>query len=236
MNDKTKICVIVIILCHLLFALMCVDFALMHNINYNVDARNNISFESRKINFEVNDVPYEYELDYEQDLQLPELPTGCEATALGTLLRMNGVYVTKFEIADAMPKSMTGEFVNHFWGNPYSKYNGWACMAPCSVKTANMFLDTDYKIAVEHTGIDLEHLSLPAVVWVTMYLQEPVPTKYESQGYKLFGNPHCVVVQCVDDERVCVIDPLVGIVEYPIVKFEEVYKALGSQAVWIENV
>ena len=235
MNDKTKICVIVIILCHLLFAVMCIDFALMQNVNYNIDAKNNINFEYCEENLEVHDTPYEYEFDSRQDLQLPELPTGCEATALSTLLRINGVDVTKHDVAKAMPKSKDGEFVNHFWGNPYSR-NGWACMAPCSVETANMFLDTDYKIAVEHTGMDLEHLSLPSVVWVTMYLEDPIYTEYESKGYRLFGNPHCVVVECINNSSVCVIDPLVGRVEYPIDRFEEVYKALGSQSVCIENV
>jgi uncharacterized protein YvpB len=214
---------------------MCVDFAFMSNINYNVDARNNISFESCENDFTVHDTPYEYVFDVEQDLQLPELPTGCEATALGTLLRMNGIYVTKIEVASAMPKSITGEFVHHFWGSPFQE-NGWACMAPCSVRTANLILDTTKKVAVEHTGMKLEHIPLPAAVWVTMYLEDPIPTKYESQGYKLFGNPHCVVVERIDDEYAYVVDPLVGRVEYPLSKFEEIYNALGSQSVCIEDV
>ena len=86
------------------------------------------------------DKPAKYVFDEKQDLQMPELPTGCEATALGTLLRMNGVNVTKFDVADAMPKSNGSDFVYSFWGNPYSATDGWACMAPCSVITANKFL------------------------------------------------------------------------------------------------
>ena len=45
------------------------------------------------------------------DMQLPELPTGCEATAIATLLRLNGVDASKTDIADVMPKSDT-DFVH----------------------------------------------------------------------------------------------------------------------------
>lgn len=177
----------------------------------------------------------QYVFNEEQDLQLPELPTGCEATALGTLLRYNGINVTKFEVADAMPKSTDGEFVYSFWGDPYSS-TGWSCMAPCVVNTANMFLDTDEKLAVEYTGTDLEELPLPSAVWVTIDLQDPIYTNYESCGYKLFGNPHCVVVKNIEDGYVNVSDPLVGETSYPLSQFEYVYVALGMQAVYIENV
>lgn len=177
-----------------------------------------------------------YTFDEKQDLQMPELPTGCEATALGTLLRMNGVNVTKFDVADAMPKSTSGKFVYTFWGNPYSSTDGWACMVPCSVITANMFLNEKYKKAVEYTGTDLADLPLPSAVWVTMYLNNPLPSNYESNGYRLFRNPHCVVVTKIDDENVYVIDPLVGETSYPLSKFEDIYNTLGSQAVYIETV
>lgn len=182
------------------------------------------------------DKPAKYVFDEKQDLQMPELPTGCEATALGTLLRMNGVNVTKFDVADAMPRSTSGKFVYTFWGNPYSSTDGWACMAPCSVITANMFLNEKYKKAVEYTGTDLADLPLPSAVWVTMYLNNPLPSNYESNGYRLFRNPHCVVVTKIDDENVYVIDPLVGETSYQLSKFEDIYNTLGSQAVYIETV
>ena len=176
-----------------------------------------------------------YVFDEKQDLQMPELPTGCEATALGTLLRMNGVNVTKFDVADAMPKSDGSDFVYSFWGNPYSATDGWACMAPCSVITANKFLKNSNKVAVEYTGTDLTDLKLPSAVWVTMYLNDPVLSNYESNGYRLFRNPHCVVVDRIELDSVYVIDPLVGEVAYPLERFNNVYKELGCQAVCIEN-
>lgn len=182
------------------------------------------------------DKPAEYVFDEKQDLQMPELPTGCEATALGTLLRMNGVNVTKFDVANAMPKSDGSDFVYSFWGNPYSATDGWACMAPCSVITANKFLKNSNKIAVEYTGTDLMDLKFPSAVWVTMYLNDPLPSNYESNGYRLFRNPHCVVVDRIELDSVYVIDPLVGEVAYPLERFNNVYKELGCQAVCIETV
>lgn len=176
-----------------------------------------------------------YVFDEKQDLQMPELPTGCEATALGTLLRMNGIDVTKFDVADAMPKSDGSDFVYSFWGNPYSATDGWACMAPCSVITANKFLKDTGKVAVEYTGTDLTDLKFPSAVWVTMYLNDPVPSSYESNGYRLFRNPHCVVVTRIELDSVYVIDPLVGEVAYPFERFNSVYKELGCQAVCIET-
>lgn len=181
------------------------------------------------------DKPAKYVFDEKQDLQMPELPTGCEATALGTLLRMNGISATKFDVADAMPKSTNGDFVYSFWGNPYSATDGWACMAPCSVITANKFLKNSNKIAVEYTGTDLMDLKFPSAVWVTMYLNDPLPSNYESNGYKLFRNPHCVVVTKIEIDSVYVIDPLVGEVAYPLERFNNVYKKLGCQAVCIET-
>lgn len=181
------------------------------------------------------DKPAGYVFDKKQDLQMPELPTGCEATALGTLLRMNGINVTKFDVADAMPKSDGSDFVYSFWGNPYSATDGWACMAPCSVITANKFLKNTNKVAVEYTGTDLTDLKFPSAVWVTMYLNDPVPSNYESNGYRLFRNPHCVVVDRIELDSVYVIDPLVGEVAYPLERFNNVYKELGCQAVCIET-
>ena len=181
------------------------------------------------------DKPAKYVFDEKQDLQMPELPTGCEATALGTLLRMNGVNVTKFDVADAMPKSNGSDFVYSFWGNPYSATDGWACMAPCSVITANKFLKDAGKVAIEYTGTDLTDLKLPSAVWVTMYLNDPVPSNYESNGYRLFRNPHCVVVERIELDSVYVIDPLVGEVTYPLERFNNIYKELGCQAVCIET-
>ena len=176
---------------------------------------------------------YKYSFNESQDLQLPELPTGCEAVALTTLLRMNGIEVTKFEVADAMPKNYEGNFVYSFWGDPYST-TGWACMAPCSVNLANEFLEDSEKEAVELTGMELTSLPLPSAVWVTIGLGYPSSAGMWQDGYPLFYNTHCMVVTEIDGNVVKVVDPLVGITEYELDNFIYVYNTLGSQAVHIK--
>lgn len=181
------------------------------------------------------DVPYEWAFDSRQDMQLPELPTGCEATAVGTLLRMNGVLVTKLQVADAMPKS-DSDFVAYFLGDPYSP-KGWACMAPCGAMTANRFLETEGRLAaVELTGADLGELPLPCAVWATIGMDDPVPSGRVKDGYELMQNPHCVVVTSVDENVVSMVDPLEGIVQCDRAAFERIYDAMGRQSVWITDL
>ena len=189
----------------------------------------------------VRDVAYEepaeeapeYEFDESADLQNPELPTGCEATALATVLRMNGVEVSKEDVADAMPKGDGSDFVNAFWGDPYSEH-GWACMSPCVVETAKRFVPVE-KTAVNLSGTNLVYLPAPCVVWVTMGLEEPMHSGYEQGGYELLWNPHCVVLLAAGEATVTCIDPLEGVMTYPFSKFNAAYMANGSQAVYIAD-
>lgn len=181
---------------------------------------------------EASDLPYVWEFDQAQDMQNPELPTGCEATALATLMRMSGYPVTKTEVADAMPKSDGDDFVNAFWGDPRSVH-GWACMAPCSVSTANGFLGAN--AAIDLTGTALSDAPTPFAAWVTIDMEEPVRSGYEQDGFSLMRNPHCVVVTAVGDDAVAVVDPLRGCVEYPRMQVEHVYDAMGRQAVCIAD-
>ncbi|WP_206214518.1 C39 family peptidase [Adlercreutzia sp. ZJ242] len=169
----------------------------------------------------------------EADMQLPELPTGCEATALGTTLRLNDIPATKAEVADAMPKGDGSDFVNRFWGDPCTPY-GWACMAPCVVDTAKVFLPSD-KTVLDLSGTPLSSLPAPCVVWVTIGIEEGVPSGYEQSGYRLLENPHCVTLLAVGEDTVTCYDPLEGLEEYPFSKFENAYAANGRQAVYIAD-
>lgn len=165
------------------------------------------------------------------DMQLPELPTGCEATAIATLLRLNGVDASKTDVADAMPKSDT-DFVHSFLGDPYSE-NGGCCMAPCAVETMREFLIGRSLIGYETEGYDLADLPMPCVVWVTIDLAEPQGPLKAQGAYEMFYPSHCVTVLGINDDTVRTIDPLKGYAEYPRDKFEHVYSAVGKQAVYV---
>lgn len=181
---------------------------------------------------QVRDVPYEWVFDYSEDMQLPELPTGCEATAAATLSRMQGAFVSKTQVADALPKSYD-DFVYSFMGDPYS-YIGWSCSARAITETLNVIFSSEEKFAaIELTGDDLDDLILPAAVWVTIDMENPGRPAYTDDGYMLFHNTHCVVITKIAYDEVSVIDPLRGDVVYGRYIFESVYNAMGKEAVYV---
>ena len=164
----------------------------------------------------------------EADLQEPELPTGCEATAGATLLRLNGIEATKAEVADAMPRGEN--WVHEFWGDPYDA-SGWAIMAPGMAHTLNKFLGPGQG-ALDLTGGELAALPTPCQVWVTVGLEEPRVCA-ELEGYRLMDVTHCMTVLFVGEYAVHVIDPLEGERDYPRAVFEQRYVELGRQAIYI---
>ena len=202
------------------FALITLPFAKLY------DLQGERHLETPRETLEANDG---YRLT-DEDIQMPELPTGCEATALSTLLRMTGVQVTKVQVADAMPKSGT-DFVNAFLGDPREKTGG-CCMAPCSAATAREFLG-DGMEAYETEGCDLAELRLPCVVWVTIDLAEPQGPIKTQGAYSMYYPSHCVTVLGITDDTVQTIDPLKGLATYPLEKFKRVYERMGAQAVYI---
>lgn len=185
--------------------------------------------------FEVYDTPYEWVFNYNEDMQLPELPTGCEATAAATLARMDGFYVTKTQVADAMPKS-DSDFVNSFLGDPYSEH-GWATSAPCVTDTLNGFFEMEERrAAINLTGTDFFDLPLPCAVWATIDMTLPDAPVRTSEDYGLYRNTHCVVVTRVGDVAVDIIDPLRGDCQQPTDQFIEIYNAMGKQAVYVDDL
>lgn len=174
----------------------------------------------------VSDKPYTWVFNYSHDMQLPELPTGCEATAASTLARMNGELLTKTQIADAMPRS-DYDHKYTFLGDPYTD-TGWGCEPPAVVETLNGLLRHGKHEAYEVRGRALEELLLPAMVWTTMHLRDANLV----DGFPT--NTHCMIVTRVGT-TVDVIDPLVGPVTYPRERFELIYDSLGEHAVCMKE-
>lgn len=182
---------------------------------------------------EQDSVPtYVWEFSKENDLQLPELPTGCEATSASTLLRMNGIEVSKTEIADSIPQS-DSDYVHAFWGNPYYE-SGWACMSPAIEDVMNKFISENQTV-VRYEGYELKDVPLPCQVWVTMSMTIPLMSSYDSEGYPLAYNTHCVVITEVEGDLIHYIDPLEGECSTTYREISEIYETLGSQAIYIKN-
>lgn len=183
--------------------------------------------------FDVDDKPFGIELyafDPDEDMQLPELPTGCEATATATLLRMHGVNATKTEVADAMPKSDI-DFVHSFLGDPY-KSTGGCCMALCAAETARPFLAGTGLTCYVVEGLPLIDLPRPCVIWATIDLAEPQAIRRQG-AYTMHYPSHCIVVTSVSDGYAQCIDPLAGRVDYPLDRLTYVYQKVGAQAIYV---
>lgn len=182
--------------------------------------------------------------------QHPNMPTGCEATALAMLLRYYGVEVSKEQIAKDMPK---GDFyvkdgktygphpAEAFLGNPFSK-SGFGVYAPVMYKMADQYLPGRVE---DLTGMEFEDLlkcideSRPVMIWATINM---IPVKMTRSWYtsndELFtwkGNEHALVMVGYEDDYIYMNDPYTGKKEkYPRQKVENRWHSMGRQALAIK--
>jgi uncharacterized protein YvpB len=179
-------------------------------------------------------------------LQKPALPTGCEVTALATVLKYLGFGVDKVTLVENyLPMGEIGETNPNdaFIGTPYEE-SSYGCYAPVIVETANKYLkDEKSELEAENiTGREFASLyneieeGNPVIVWTTMYLKP----SYEGTTWTIDGDKftwtareHCMVLTGYDEDMgvVYVADPLTGNTSYDSALFEERYQEMGSQAV-----
>lgn len=204
---------------------------------------------------EVNVIkPADYILDYtaevtgfETVLQNPELPTGCEITALTQTLNYYGFDVDKEFMCDTfMPIDINGYYSMDevYLGDPRA-YNGFGCNAPVIEKAANdyfAYIGSDW-YALDLTGITMDDVfyqveqGRPVIVWSTIDQHESHATFQFVLGcgeeFWFNGYQHCLTIYGYDQNRgvVMIADPLVGNVEYDADRFGRIYEEMGSQAV-----
>lgn len=184
---------------------------------------------------------------FETVLQNPELPTGCEITALTQTLNYYGFDVDKEFMCDTfMPIDFNGYYSmdDVYLGDPRS-YNGFGCNAPVIEKAANdyfAYIGSDW-YALDLTGINMDDVlyqieqGRPVVVWSTMDQRESQASFQFILGcgeeFWFNGYQHCLTVYGYDRNRgvVMVADPLVGNIEYDADRFGRIYEIMGSQAV-----
>ncbi|MDE6833252.1 MAG: C39 family peptidase, partial [Ruminococcus sp.] len=199
---------------------------------------------------------YYYELprkavidDFKTVMQNPELPTGCEITALTQTLNFLGFDVDKVTMCDKyMNTDWKGEYTMKqcFIGNPKSS-TGYGCSSPVICKSARRYFRVEKSecYPVDLTGTDFQDLfyqvdqGRPVIVWATMYLMNTEP-KYQytaKNGEEMWfcTYQHCLTLYGYDLDAglVYVADPLVGNTTYSLEKFEKIYDILGKQAVII---
>lgn len=182
--------------------------------------------------------------------QDPELPTGCEVTALAMVLQYYGFDADKCELSDVyLPKGAVGETDFHyaFVGEPREQHS-YGCYAPAIVETALGYLGDmdglqDYTVK-DLTGMELKKLfryveeGIPVMVWGTMKNKESyLTTTWEVNGKTITwrAGEHCRVLVGYNKKLgiVQVNDPQEGVLTYDVSVFEERYNEMGKQAVVI---
>ena len=182
-------------------------------------------------------------------MQNPELPTGCEITALTSLLNYLGFDVDKITMADTYldkgPIGQTDPAVA-FIGSPYTDAS-YGCYSPVIENTADKYLADNMSTLKTYrmSGVSFRNLLCeieqgnPVVIWASMYMS---PT-YNSSVWAVdehtvtwIANEHCLVIYGYDLDKnvVYTADPLVGNTEYDIDLFETRYNELLKQAIVIK--
>lgn len=197
-------------------------------------------------------------IDMENILQNPELPVGCEITSLTILLRYYGFDAEKTDMArNYLPtswgnqrtvdgKSYKDSFYDYFIGDPFSK--GYGCFSPAIERAANSYISdhgggvTVKNISGCHPDTLYEYLiaGTPVLCWATDGMIEPeyYETWYDNAtGEQLdwYLNEHCFVLTGfnISAGTVTLNDPMKGIIDYNIDKFEVRFKQMHSQAIVI---
>lgn len=197
-------------------------------------------------------------IDMENVLQLPELPVGCEITALTILLRYCGFDAEKTDLAKnylptswGNPKYEDGKtykdsFFDYFIGDPFSR--GYGCFSGAIEKAANAYISdhgggfTVKNISGSHPDVLYDYLAggTPVLCWATDGMIEPeyYETWYDNAtGEQLdwYLNEHCFVLAGfnMSGDLVTLNDPMKGIIDYNINKFETRYDQMHRQAIVI---
>lgn len=179
-----------------------------------------------------------YRLNVELIYQSPELPQGCEITALTAAMNYTGYEVDKCDMADVyLPKSkdLSANPEEYYLRNP--RTNGFYCFAPVLVKTIeryNQANKTDI-IVDDLTGSEPTELygyidkGIPVVVWGTLRWNPPY--RYDNG---LYGNLHCMVLSGYTNNSVYITDSIYGDTKVSRSQFEKVWKQMGSRAVIVK--
>ncbi|MGN1100556.1 MAG: C39 family peptidase [Huintestinicola sp.] len=195
-------------------------------------------------------------IDMANILQNPELPVGCEITALTILLNYYGFDAEKTDLARnylptswGNPRTVDGKFYkdsffDYFIGDPFSK--GYGCFSPAIEKAANAYISshgggyTVKNISGCHPDTLYEYLiaGTPVLCWATDGMIEPeyYETWYDNAtGEQLdwYLNEHCFVLAGfnIANSTVTLNDPMKGIIDYNIDRFEVRFKQMHSQAI-----
>ncbi|MGN1084290.1 MAG: C39 family peptidase, partial [Lachnospiraceae bacterium] len=187
--------------------------------------------------------------EVESILQTPELPHGCEVTALAMLLSYYGYSADKCDLADRwLSKGAWGstDFREAFVGDPRKSVGSAGCFAPVIADTANRYFEAKKSPLTAESRQDVsfeELLSMvekePVIAWMTMELAAPyIAQVWTVEGEELYWQnyEHCIVLTGYDLEKGVFygMDPLYGACEYDMKLFYLRFRTMYSQVVLIK--
>ena len=215
-----------------------------------------VGLESTQISAEVKKSNSGTQLtDFDIIEQYPELPTGCEITAMTMVLNYYGYNVDKVTMAlDYMPKVqaefyrsedgrlMGPDLENFFVGDP-TEETGYICGTGAIVTAANAYL-TDVgsdmtavamKNAQPEELYDLIDQGTPVVIWCTINMEDRAETDgwYREDGTYMewSTNDHGAVLIGYDEDTVTVADPIYSRITVSRAQFEKIFAERGGQCV-----
>ena len=215
-----------------------------------------VGLESTQISAEVKKSNSATQLtDFDIIEQYPELPTGCEITALTMVMNYYGYQVNKVTMAlDYMPKVqvefyrsedgrlMGPDLENFFVGDP-TEETGYICGTGAIVTAANRYLadvGSDLTAAAMKNVqpeklYDLIDQGIPVVIWCTINMEDRAETDgwYREDGTYMewSTNDHGAVLIGYDEDTVTVADPIYSCITVSRDQFEKIFAERGGQCV-----
>lgn len=216
----------------------------------------NTGKEVRSEQKEISPVPTEYRIgEFPIIAQMPELPTGCEVTALTMVLNYYGYTIDKVTMATeylpTVPANLHygsdgllyGSDLNeYFVGDPATEL-GYICGTGAIAAAADRYLvEMGSGLRTEDiTGAEPEQLyeliseDIPVLVWVTIGMEDRRMPQgwYTEQGEYVdwSTNDHGAVLIGYSEDIVVIADPISGLIEYNRDQFEKVFESRGNQSV-----
>lgn len=196
------------------------------------------------------DNDYKVQLDVENILQLPELPSGCEIVSLAIVLNYLGFEVDSVSLCDNyLEKCGFGEGDPFFTyiGDPKISGMGMGCYAPCIQNAARAFLDDagDEKLRVKNISGEAFSVfesyidkGVPVILWGTTNMDcDPTlfMTVYTDNGDVVWrSHSHCLVLIGYTANTYIFCDPLKeGITEYQKSDVRDSHELVYRQALVI---
>lgn len=219
-----------------------------HQIYYNSD--------SKPIWDDKVKLPLKAKLNVPVIMQLPELPRGCEVTALAMIFEYYGQSVSKMDLANNIKKDTTPYQVDIngsiSYGNPYDGFvgdmynvqnNGYGVYHGPIAELANSYLKEK---VIDLTGLEfnevLSFITKGYPIWsITNSTYKPLEEAYFQIWHtptgivKTTNKLHAVVITGFDEKKIYFNDPLSSQPNKSVDRnaFQKAWEQMGNQAVTI---